>query len=203
MTARRRLAQCWLCVALSACSPRNSAEAAHATPRQTAEHVTAANVVDTRGETHSVGALLSVHAWTAFVFFSATCPTVSAHDRRLIALWDAVRSRDVGLVMVASEGDAGVAMIRDESTRRGYPFPLVWDRDGQLAEVLGVRYASQAFILSRGGEVAYAGSIDSDRRFLHEGATPYLRDAIAALVAGQRPAPAGGAAFGCALALER
>lgn len=197
------LVGCCLLFTLGACTPRDPAHTpSH--PRLTqAERVLASDVVDTQSRTHSVGDLVSTKAWTALVFFSATCPTVSAHDARLIALWDAVRNHDVGLVMVASERDASLAMLRHESASRGYPFPLVWDRNGQLAAVLGVRYASQAFILSRAGEVAYAGSIDSDRRFLHDDATPYLRDAITAVEQGQRPAPADDAAYGCALALER
>lgn len=168
-----------------------------------AESLLVANVVDPQGGAHSVGALLTRHSWTVLVFFSATCPTVSAHDRRLIELWREFHPRGVGFVMVASERDANLAQLRNESTRRGYPFPLVWDRDGHLAEVLGVRYASQAFVLNRAGEAVYVGSIDSDRRFLHDDATPYLRDAMAAIVMGQQPASPDGAAYGCALALER
>lgn len=160
-----------------------------------------AQVVESSEGAHRVGELVAGHAFTVFVFFSATCPTISAHDARLVALWDAYHLRDVAFYAVASEADVTLEQLADERAKRGYPFALLWDRGGRLARQLDVRYASQAFVFDHEGRVTYTGSIDSDRRFLHDDAKPYLRDALDALLDGSAPPSADTAAYGCALSL--
>lgn len=160
-------------------------------------------LLDADSHTHRVSELLTRAPWTVVVFFSATCPTVAAHDQRLIDLWRAYQGKEVAWLMVASESDVTLAALVEEQKHRGYPFPLLWDTDATFARGLGVRYASQAFILDHEGNVAYAGSIDSDRRFLHDDAEPYLKHALDALLAGSAPPRTPSAAYGCALALER
>jgi peroxiredoxin len=160
-------------------------------------------LVDLDENAHRVGDLLTRNPWSVFIFFSATCPTVTAHDRRLTELWQDVQHQAFSWFMVASEVDTSLAGLTKEQAVRRYPFPLVWDPEGSLARLLDVRYASQVFILDDDATVAYAGGIDSDRRFLHPDAEPYLRDALVALMDGKTPVPAGKGAYGCALHLER
>lgn len=160
-----------------------------------------AQVVEPNEQTHVVGDLAARHAFTVLMFYSATCPTVTAHDARLKALWSDYHARNIGVYAVASEADITVETLGREASRRGYPFPLVWDAGGRLARQLNVRYASQVVVLGADASVVYAGSIDSDRRFLHDDATPYLRNALDALLRGFAPAKTDGAAYGCALSL--
>lgn len=166
-----------------------------------ATNVAVHDVVETHEQTYRVGDLAARHAFTVLVFFSATCPTVAAHDARLISLWRKYRDRDVGFYVVASESNVTSKQLTHEATKRGYPFPLLQDPEGRLARRLNVRYASQAFVLERDGNVAFAGSIDSDRRFLHRDAKPFLRNALDALLSGSAAPSADTAAFGCALSL--
>lgn len=158
-------------------------------------------VVETNERTYCVRDLAGRHTFTVLVFFSATCPTVTAHDERVERLARAYVARDVGFYAVASEADVTLEQLKVEARRRGYSFPLVWDAGGALARHLDVRYASQAFVLTRDGSIAYAGSVDSDRRFLHADAKPFLRDALDALLSGAEPEPGDARAYGCALSL--
>ena len=160
-------------------------------------------LVDHNGRVYRVGDLLTRTPWTVFVFFSRTCPTVAAHDDRLRQLWSEFREQGIAWFMVASEAETTLEDLAREQNRRRYPFPLLWDEGGALATRLGVRYASQALILDRHGAVAYAGSIDSDRRFLHADAEPYLQRALTALIDGKRPSASDARAYGCALKFER
>jgi peroxiredoxin len=187
-----------LCVALgAACSPTS-----RSAPSDTLG-VGSSLLVDSRGRVYRVGELLTRAPWTVFVFFSATCPTVAAHDERLRRLPNEFRERDVAWFMIASEAETTLVDLAREHNTRGYPFPLLRDQDGALARLLGVRYASQALILDRHGAVVYAGSIDSDRRFLHADAEPYLQRALGALIDGERPSVSDERAYGCALRFER
>lgn len=169
--------------------------------RPAAHGVATLRVVAENERTHRVGDLVQGHSWTVLFFFSATCPTVTAHDQRLKALWRDFHAQGVGVYAIASESDMTLSALRREAAARGYPFPLLLDPEGRLARELGVRYASQAFVLGRDAEVAYAGSLDSDRRFLHDDAEPYLANALTALQHGRTPNRADAAAYGCALSL--
>jgi peroxiredoxin len=158
---------------------------------------------DLDGKPHRVSALLEGAPLSVVVFFSATCPCVSAHDERLSELSRQLNAPDVAWFMVASETDTSLAQLQHEQQKRDYPFPLLLDENGALARTLDVRYASQAFILRSDASVVYAGSIDSDRRFLHEDAQPYLQRALLAAIEGRPVPPGEKAAYGCALQLQR
>jgi peroxiredoxin len=163
--------------------------------------VAAQYVVESDEQAHRVGELAARHDLTVLVFYSATCPTVTAHDERLKQLWRDYTARGVGFYLVASEVTVSRTGLMEAAATHRYPFPLVWDAGAGVARDLSVRYASQAFVLTKDASIAYAGSIDSDRRFLHDDAKPYLRDALDALLSGSTPMPADAAAYGCALSL--
>jgi hypothetical protein len=54
-------------------------------------------------------------------------------------------------------------------------------------------------VLDEHARVHYRGGIDSDRTHLHEGAKPYLRDALEDLAAHREPRVAETEALGCTL----
>ncbi len=191
------LTSLWL-GSLAACAPSLSHPSEPA-PAKLEDQV----LINLDGNAHRVGDLLTRNPWTVFIFFSATCPTVTAHDGRLTELWQDVQHHAFSWFMVASEVDTSLASLTPQQAVRGYPFPLLWDQNGGLARLLDARYASQVFILHDDATVAYAGSMDSDRRFLHPDAEPYLRNALVALIEGRTPVPARKTAYGCALRLER
>lgn len=188
-----------LSVLVACCFAAGCASAAGSPP---ASNPAAQHVVGSNAHTYRVGELSARHAWTVLVFFSATCPTVTAHDQRLKGLWRDFRSRGVGFYAIASEAGFTPQHQKREAALRAYPFPLLVDPRSALARHLNVRYASQVFVLEPEGAVVYTGSIDSDRRFLHDNAKPYLRHALDALIGGFAPVPADSAAYGCALQLE-
>ena len=83
--------------------------------------------------------------------------------------------------------------------RRGYPFPILGDRGARLADALGAEYASYAVVFDSRGHVRYRGGIDTDRSHLHDGATPYLQDALEDLLAAHEPRFPEGKTLGCSL----
>jgi hypothetical protein len=136
---------------------------------------------------------------TVLVFFSPRCHCLAAHEPRLLALHARYQGRGVQFFMVDSEKDAGSAGDEAEARRRGYPFPILLDRGGTIAERLGAEYAAYSVVLDAAGAVRYHGGIDSDRITLHEDATPYLKWAVDDLLASRTPRLAEGKALGCAL----
>jgi hypothetical protein len=136
---------------------------------------------------------------TVVVFFSSHCPCQRAHDERLRALAARYEQARVRFVLVDAEADADPQRDELEARARRYPFPILADPSGSLADSLGAEYATYTVVLDAGQRVRYQGGIDSDKQHLTDDARFYLRDALDALVAGRDPAVPVGKTLGCVL----
>jgi peroxiredoxin len=155
----------------------------------------------TDGVAHELVGKPEISHLTVLVFFAQSCPCQAAHDARLTALAANYKGRGVDVFAVDPEPGASAERDAAEARRRGYPFPILLDRQAALARRLGAEYATETFVVDRQGVVRYHGGIDSDKNTLHEDARPYLREALDDLLAGHVPRVAEGKALGCALQL--
>lgn len=146
-----------------------------------------------------VRALTAGAKLTVVFFFSAHCPCQSAHDPRILALHARYASRGVRFVAVDAEATAAVDVDAREAEYRHYPFGIVSDPDGKLADELGAEFATFTVVVDEAGRVLYRGGIDSDRSHLTDDAEPWLDEALAALLEGKPPKVAESKALGCAL----
>jgi hypothetical protein len=137
--------------------------------------------------------------YTVVIFFSADCHVLRAHDERVRQLASDYSPRGVRFLALDPEVDANGARDQGEAALRGYPFPILIDEGAKFAKAYGAVYAGLAVVVDRTGAVVYRGGIDSDRVHLTEDATPYLRNALADLVAGRPPRVAESKVLGCAL----
>ena len=136
---------------------------------------------------------------TVLVFFSTHCHCLDRHEGRLRALYSKYSPRGVQFLMIDSEVGGSRERDEREALARGYPFPILQDRGARLADSVGAEFATYSVVFDASGHVAYRGGIDSDEIILHDGATPYLEDALADLVAGRRPRVPSGKTLGCTL----
>lgn len=153
----------------------------------------------TDGRTRTLSEVLGDNEYLVVTFFSASCPCQAAHDSRLKDLHAQWHKRGVAFVSVDSEANSSLSADITEAKRRGYPFPILSDPEGKLADALGARFATYSVILDREGNIRYRGGLDSDRARLTENARHYVRTALSQLFAGQDPNPAEGKALGCFL----
>jgi hypothetical protein len=167
--------------------------------RSAAPHVPAVVLESTRGQVETFPATLAAAPWTVLVFFSADCPCFRAHEARLAELVRAYEPQGVRFILVDSEVGASVARAAELSRERGLSVPIVIDAKAVLADALDAEYATYSVVLDPAGVVRFRGGIDSDMSHLREGATPYLRDAIDALLTGSAPQRAEAKALGCPL----
>jgi hypothetical protein len=137
--------------------------------------------------------------YTVVVFFSADCHILKLHDERLRRLANHYGERGVRFYGVDPERGATIDRDRAEGERRGYPFPILLDGGARLAKMFGAEYAGHVVVLDGRGAVVYRGGIDSDRIRLTQGATWYLNDALADLLAGKSARIADAKTLGCAL----
>lgn len=136
---------------------------------------------------------------TVLVFIAADCPCLHAHLARLRDLAASYAPKGVQFLAVDSEVGATPARAAAAKRELELPFPVVIDERARLANALGAEYATFTVVLDRDARVRYRGGIDSDKRKLHDGATPYVRDALDDLLAGKPPRRAEGKALGCVL----
>lgn len=137
--------------------------------------------------------------WTVFVFISASCPCLDSHLGRLHELAETYGRRGVQFIAVDSEVGTTKASARAEKEKLGLSFPVLVDHDARLANAFEAEFATYSVLVDRQGKIAYRGGIDSDKRKLHDDATPYLRDALDDVLAGSAPKRAYGKALGCIL----
>jgi peroxiredoxin len=151
------------------------------------------------GAAHHVPSASPEAHLTVLVFFAAHCPCQAAHDARMLDLY--AHYHPLGVDFVAVDPETGSTPQRDASevAQRGYPFPILVDPGATLARELGAEYATESFVLDRDGTVRYHGGLDSDRKTLHDDATPYLRDALDDLLARRPVRHVESKALGCAL----
>jgi hypothetical protein len=142
------------------------------------------------------------NAYTVVIFFSPDCHVLAAHDERIRKLAAEFGPPRVRFLAVDPEVDASLERDRAEVERRRYPFPVVIDRDGNLARSVDATFASYTVVFDHDGNVRYRGGIDSDRVHMREDATPYLGNALSDLLAGKAPRVAESKALGCALRLR-
>jgi peroxiredoxin len=133
----------------------------------------------------------------AVVFSCCHCPYVIAWDGRLNAIAQAYKGR-AGLVAVNSNhhaGDTFDAMVV-RAAEQGFVFPFVRDESQEVAAAYGAQRTPEVFLFDASHRLAYHGAPDSDHTD-PEGATPWLREALDAVLAGEAPAVAETPPVGC------
>ena len=174
--------------AIAACSP----------PPRAPSRLPDATLLASDGQ-RSLAELVQPGRVTVIEFFSADCPCQAAHDDRLRELAAAYRARGVDVYAVDSEAGASTDRARKEALSRRYPFPILADPSGALADALGAEFATYTVVVDRLGAVRYRGGLDSDRTHVTREASLWVRDAVDHLLAGADPDPIEAEALGCAL----
>ncbi len=170
--------------------------AACGAPPRTAD---AARLTSADGVQRPFQDVVAAAPWTVFVFVSADCPCLDAHLERLRQLANTYAPRGVQFVAVDSEVGRTKEQLDAEARTFALPFPLLLDSGAKLANAVGAEYAAYSVLVDRSGRVVYRGGVDSDKRKLHEDATPYLREALDDVLAGVPPRRVEGKTLGCVL----
>jgi peroxiredoxin len=136
------------------------------------------------------------------VFLGNDCPIVNSYAPRLIELDREFRAKGVvflGINSNAHEPEKEVARFARET---GIDFPVLKDPLSAVADSALVERTSEVIVLDGSARIRYRGAIDDQYGQGTNRSSPrhsYLRDAIAALVAGKAPAVNASKAAGCLL----
>lgn len=152
----------------------------------------------TDGKTSTLRERMGGKRFLVLTFFSATCPCQVLHDPRIRALHEQFGD-DVAVLSIDPEAHSSIDVDRAEVKKRSHPFPILSDPDGLVAGAFDARFATYTVILDAAGTIHYRGGWDTDRTRLTDGASQWVRDSVASLVAGKKPEVAETKAFGCYL----
>jgi hypothetical protein len=126
------------------------------------------------------------------LFLLPDCPIANSYAPEIAAIRQAFEPAGVRFFLVHVQPDLAPDAARAHAAAYGHRGPVLIDRDHALVRATGVTVTPEAAVLARDGALFYRGRIDDlyadVGKKRHAATTHELRDALAAVVAGQ-PAP--------------
>lgn len=160
------------------------------------------DLVGVDDQQHSLDDLADAKA-VVVVFICNHCPVAVAYEDRIIEL-DA-EYKDQGVTLVAInvnnlEADKLPAM-KERAEEKGFEFAYLYDPSQEIGRAFGATVTPHAFLLDGERKLAYVGAID-DNMEIDKVQEHYLRDAIDAVLAGNKPEVDSTKAVGCGIKYE-
>jgi thioredoxin-related protein len=139
------------------------------------------------------------------VFSCNTCPFVIGWEDAYPELGELTAKHNVGMVLVNSneakrKGDDSMDAMKKHYTEAGYNSQYVIDSNNELADAFGAKTTPHVYLFNKDMKLVYKGSIDDryeDRK--DKPSKHYLKNAINALVKGDKIEPATTKQIGCSI----
>jgi len=141
---------------------------------------------------------------TLVIFTCNACPFVKAWQARIAAIGNEAVGQGVGVIAINSNDPKVVALdgyeeMQQRARELGLRFPYVVDATSEVARAFGATRTPEAFLFDADGKLVYHGAIDDNSQDAAAVEAHYLRDALAALIAGRPVALADTKALGCTI----
>lgn len=146
------------------------------------------------------------------VFTCNHCPDARAARGKVIALHNDYKNKGVAVVAISGNDDKALRLdeigysvygdsledMKNVAAEEKYTFPYLYDGSTQKAtKAYGAVATPHVFIFDAQRKLQYTGRIDDARRSRKNIGTPYVRNAIDALLAGKKITTPTTRAFGC------
>jgi peroxiredoxin len=144
------------------------------------------------------------------IFTCNHCPYAQAYQDRIIALDKKYKSKGYPVIAVNSNDpqvnaeDSFDKMVQ-RAKEKGYTFPYLLDETQDICRKYGATHTPTAYLLKKSGGdliLKYTGAIDDNYQDAAKVSTPYLANAIDALLEGGSPEPSSTKAIGCGIKLK-
>jgi mono/diheme cytochrome c family protein len=138
------------------------------------------------------------------VMTSATCPVSKRYLPSVAKLAAELKDQGLGLLLVNALVSEKPEDIRSQLAAAGVTASYVHDTDKKLSLALGARTTTEVFLIDPARTLVYRGALDDQYGINYNLDAPkhsYLRDALAALLRGEKPFVQATAAPGCELDL--
>lgn len=135
------------------------------------------------------------------IFIAVDCPIANSYAPELNRLHETYGGKMVEFLLVYPDPDLTEDEVKKHLAEYALTLRATIDRDHALVKKSGVTTTPEVAVFDASDAVVYRGRIDNlyadygeRRRTVTE---PYLRDALDAILRGEKPAPATTAAIGC------
>ena len=124
------------------------------------------------------------------VFWCNHCPYVIKSEDRLIALVKDFRNKGVAVIAISSNDvvnypQDGPARMKEQSAKKGYNFPYLYDEDQSVAQAFGAKTTPHVFLFDGEMKLRYRGAIDDNTNDPAAVKVQFLRKALEAVLAGK------------------
>lgn len=142
------------------------------------------------------------------VFTCLHCPYAQLYDDRLIQLHKEYAPKGFPVLAINPTSprlfpEDSFENMREHARRKRYPFPYLQDDTQKIALRFGAKRTPHVFLLDKNRVVRYIGSIDDNPENARAVSKHFLRDAIQALLRGERPYPETAQAIGCPIRIDK
>ncbi len=141
-------------------------------------------------------------------FFCNHCPYVQAYEDRIIDLHKDYAPKGYPVIAV-NPNDPDIVPedsyenMKEKAKNKGYPFPYLIDKTQEVAKTYGATRTPHVYLLEKQNngklKVAYIGTIDDNIENPDQVKKQYVRNAIKAIEAGEKPEPKHTKAIGCTI----
>ena len=138
---------------------------------------------DLDGRKHSLHARKEGKA-VVLVFGGIECPRSRASEPRLVAMAEKYGPKGVAFYMINSNWNESLDDVREHVRKAEIPIPVLRDAKNKVADLYRIQVQPTAVLLDGGFRERYRGAID-DHKTEEFVRTPYLRNAIEAVLAGR------------------
>lgn len=140
---------------------------------------------------------------SVIIFTCNHCPYAQAVEGRIIALGKQFEGQADFVLISSNDEEQYPEDSFDEMKRRAeqkqYPFPYAQDKDQSVAKAFGALCTPHCFVFDAERRLQYKGRVDDNWKDETNVKDHTLRDAVSALVQGQKPKTPEANALGCSI----
>jgi peroxiredoxin len=163
-------------------------------------------LTDTEGNEHRLSDYLKQNKAVILEWFNPDCPFVKKHHkmtRSMAETYAMAAENDMVWLAINSgaPGKQGAGVERNKKAIKDYDivYPMLLDESGEVGRIYGAKTTPHMFLIDKEGILVYAGAIDNAPNTKKLGDINYVRNAVAACVAGEKIETATSKPYGCSV----
>jgi peroxiredoxin len=133
------------------------------------------------------------------------CPVVQAYENRMIDFVNSVKGKPVKFVAVsvANMDEDRLPAIKKYTADKGSNYTYGYDESQAIGKAYGATNTPQFFVLDKDRKIAYMGAMDDSPNNESKVTKNYLRDAVNAVLKGEKPELEETRPVGCGVTYKR
>jgi peroxiredoxin len=138
------------------------------------------------------------------IFTCNHCPYAIAYEDRIIELHNEMESKGFPVIAInpndpEAQPDDSFEKMKERAEEKGFPFKYVLDEGQEVYPKFGAERTPHVFLVDKNRVLQYIGAIDDNYKSDEAVEKQYVRDAIQAIKAGEKPRPNTTKAIGCTI----